>query len=294
MTDPLYVLYRGRLKSCNYACDYCPFAKGQDDRASLARDAADLSRFVAWAARARRPLAILFTPWGEALIRRHYRTAMVELSHVREVVKVAIQTNLSCELGWIREANRETIALWCTYHPSQVERASFLAQCAELGDAGIRFSVGMVGLKQDMDEIRAMRRALPADVYLWINAYKARPEYYSDDDVRTLTEIDPLFSLNRTSHASLGESCRSGERAITVDGDGTVRRCHFVPSPIGNLYAPDFEESLRPRPCPNTECRCHIGYAHLEKLHLDDVFGDGILERIPAPFGKRSLPTVAS
>ncbi|MFM8331192.1 MAG: hypothetical protein ACKN9T_05845, partial [Candidatus Methylumidiphilus sp.] len=97
---PLSLLYRGRLSSCNYACAYCPFAKHQDSRATLARDAADLARFVAWVAEQNRPLRLLFTPYGEALVRRHYRDALLRLAALPQVLQAAVQTNLSAPLSW--------------------------------------------------------------------------------------------------------------------------------------------------------------------------------------------------
>jgi hypothetical protein len=68
---------------------------------------------------------------------------------------------------------------------------------------------------------------------------------------------------------------------VSVDGDGTVRRCHFVRDPIGNLYDPGFDACLAERPCPNETCGCHIGYVHLDRLGLYDTFRGGVLERIP-------------
>ncbi len=62
-------------------------------------------------------------------------------------------------------------------------------------------------------------------------------------------------------------------------------RIHFIPAAgaeIGNIYTADFEACLQERPCPRAACDCHIGYVHLEELNLDSVFGNGILERIPA------------
>ncbi len=40
----LTVLYRGELSSCNYACNYCPFAKRRDSRAQLQRDRVELQK----------------------------------------------------------------------------------------------------------------------------------------------------------------------------------------------------------------------------------------------------------
>lgn len=71
---------------------------------------------------------------------------------------------------------------------------------------------------------------------------------------------------------------------MSILGDGTVHRCHFVPAPIGNLYDGSWRAALRPRPCPNLTCDCHIGYVHLRTLPLYDVFAGGVLERIPPAF----------
>ncbi|MBY0459784.1 MAG: hypothetical protein K2V38_20890, partial [Gemmataceae bacterium] len=186
---------------------------------------------------------------------------------------------------------------------------------------GVRFSVGVVGLSEHLDEIRALRAELPPEVYLWVNAYKRgrgqthppapslqgggvrllgeatavlTPEANSPlpagrgvggvglpADPADLTRVDPLFPFNNEYHPSRGESCRAGASVISVDGDGTVRRCHFIKEPIGSIYDAGFEACLRERPCTNDTCGCHIGYVHLDRLKLYDTFGDGVLERIP-------------
>lgn len=58
-------------------------------------------------------------------------------------------------------------------------------------------------------------------------------------------------------------------------------RCHFIKEPIGNIYDYNWEATLFDRPCTNQTCHCHIGYVHLEYLKMNQVFGSGILERIP-------------
>ena len=63
--------------------------------------------------------------------------------------------------------------------------------------------------------------------------------------------------------------------------DGTARRCHFLRTPIGNIYDPDFEAALMPRSCTAERCRCHIGYSHLKDLDLRGLFGGGFVERSP-------------
>ena len=295
----LSILYRGPLSSCNYACDYCPFAKRTESSAELAHDRECLERFTSWIrGRAVDRIGVLFTPWGEALVRRWYQDALAELTQLPHVVKAAIQTNISCKLDWVERCDQSKLALWCTFHPGEITRERFLAKCRELLDRGVRFSVGVVGLKEHFDDIRALRDALPPDVYLWVNAYKRGQDnlppgplavdadaqlthYYTPEMIANLTGIDPLFPLSNTRHASRGEACRAGASAITVDGDGNVRRCHFIKDVIGNIYAADFESGLRERPCANETCGCHIGYVHLDRLKLYDAFGDGVLERVP-------------
>lgn len=286
------ILYRGPLSSCNYACDYCPFAKRTESRAELEHDRQCLERFLSWVeSQTHRTVQVFFTPWGEALVRRWYTEAIVRLSNLPHVTRVAAQTNLSGKLDWLAESDRSRVALWCTYHPGEVSRSRFLAQVNRARAAGARLSVGVVGLHEHRDEVRALRRELPADVYLWVNAYKRVPDYYTPEMIDELTEVDPLFPINNQRHRSLGQSCRTGRSVISVDGDGTVRRCHFVRDPIGNLYADDFDDCLRERPCPNETCGCHIGYVHLDRLGMSDVFGDGLLERVPQRMALPILPS---
>src|SRR5688572_32770434 len=113
----LTILYRGPLSSCNYGCSYCPFAKHAETRAEHEADGRALARFVHWAAgQTAVNLAVFFTPWGEALIRRRYQQALAQLSHLPHVSRVAIQTNLSCRLDWVEECDKNRLALWATYH----------------------------------------------------------------------------------------------------------------------------------------------------------------------------------
>lgn len=277
----LSVLYRGPLSGCNYSCNYCPFAKTKNTREELQDDTRKLNRFVDWVEK--NPdiqFSILFTPWGEALIRKSYQQAMQRLSHLANMSKVAIQTNLSCRLDWLSEVNKEKTALWATYHPGETSRRKFLNQCAQLDELGISYSVGVVGFKEVIPEIEALRQELPAETYLWINALKKQENYYTSEEKAMLIDIDPLVSHNMINHASSGKACKTGHTVISVDGDGTMQRCHFVKETIGNIYDPAFRSALFPRACSNATCGCHIGYVHLDHLNLYEVYQDKVLERI--------------
>ena len=277
----LTLLYRGPLASCDYDCPYCPFAKRRDSTEQLRADRAALERFTGWVSdRTDDRLAVLFTPWGEGLVRSWYRRALVDLSRLPQVRRVAIQTNLSCRTDWLADADRDTLALWCTYHPGQTPYDRFLGTCRDLVARGVRFSVGIVGFPEHLEHARRLRAELPAHVYLWVNAAEGRT--YTHAEAAEWTELDPLFAYSRHPHRSAGLPCRTGESVVSVDGDGTVRRCHFVPDELGNLYDGTYRQALRPRTCPLAVCDCHIGYVHLESLPLYDVFAGGVLERIPA------------
>lgn len=280
----LKILYRGTLASCNYQCGYCPFAKTKDNRESLAKDRAALWRFVDWVSKQESMdthIEVLFTPWGEALIRSCYREAVQALSWMPHVSKVVIQTNLSYPTDWLSDCNKRSVAIWATYHPGETTRGRFLEQCQALIDLGIMFSVGMVGLKEYQNEIVNMRQELRDDIYLWINAYKDKPDYYTPEDIQLLESIDPLFLCNLTDYESYGKQCRAGESVISVDGGGNVRRCHFIKKVLGNIYVQPLESFLRSSSCTRRTCDCYIGYIHLYEPDFYRLMGAGVLERIP-------------
>lgn len=281
---PLTVLYRGALSSCNYQCGYCPFAKRKDTRATLAADRAALERFCDWAEARAAPLSILFTPWGEALVRRYYRDAMVRLSHMPHVTTVAVQTNLSVSPEWMTACDPASAALWVTYHPGETKRDSFLARVAVLERLNVRFSIGTVAAREHFAAIRALRAELSPATYLWINAEESLQGCYTADEIEALCAIDPLFELNNRAYASGGKVCAAGETAISVRANGDARPCHFVDKLIGNIYDPEFDNALRARTCPRATCNCHIGYSQLKGLDLRSLFGDGFIERrVQAP-----------
>ena len=275
------ILYRGSLSSCNYDCHYCPFAKTSNTREELERDEKELERFVDAIETLDQPCGVFFTPWGEALIRQHYRRAMIRLAGFGHVRRVAIQTNLTGDLSDFEHCDPAKIAFWATFHPTQVSELDFLSRCRRLDKTGFRYSVGIVGLKENFASIRRLRAQLPRQVYLWVNAFKREPDYYCDDDVKFLRSVDPYFDFNNKHHPSLGEKCEAGWKSFTVDERGDIRRCHFVDQVLGNLFRDDLSSLLRSRECPNKECGCHIGYVNLTTLNQSSIYGDNLMERIP-------------
>ena len=226
---------------------------------------------------------VLFTPWGEGLIHEHYQQAMVQLSRLPHIRRVAIQTNLSGALHWLDACDPRRVGVWATYHPAHQPLSRFVERCLELQRRGISFSVGMVGLREHLDLLETLRGELSDAVYVWVNAFKDDPDYYRPDELRRLCAVDPLFELNLRPQASLGRTCRTGHDVVAVDGEGTVRRCPFVDEVLGQLYDGELALHPEPRACTAASCRCHIGYVHLVHLGLWERFGEGLLERaLPA------------
>ena len=278
----LAVMYRGPLASCNYACPYCPFGKRRDTRAQLAADRFALERFIAWLEEQRHHRwRVLFTPWGEALVRSWYRRALVRLTRCEHVEVAAVQTNLSCGLGWLRECRRERLSLWATFHPSQTDMAGFVRRVLRVYESGAGISVGMVAVPGSLGVLAALRQALPAEIYVWANAQQPPERRYTEEEVAFLRQIDPLFVYTLVPRRTQGLACRTGDTVFTVDGHGNMRRCHFVSEVRGNIYSPDWQRALRPRGCPRPTCRCYLGFSHLPSLELERFFGDGLLERRP-------------
>lgn len=286
--ETLTLLWRGHLSGCNYDCHYCPFAKQTDTRETLAADQQALERFADWAQQQSRTLSILITPWGEGLIRRYYRDVMQRLSHTANVDTIAIQTNLSCSIDWVTRCDLSRIALWTTYHPGETPRGNFLEKIHHLQSIGTRYSVGVVAIRESFNEIEALRKDLPPEAYLWINAEESLQGKYTNAEIERLVAIDPLFELNNRTYVTKGLACYAGETVLSILPDGTARRCHFVDEALGNIYAPDFFTSLQPRTCPQAICNCHIGYSHLKEFDAAGLYGTGRTER------RASIPSRAA
>lgn len=142
--------------------------------------------------------------------------------------------------------------------------------------AGIRISVGAVGLTDHLPQLAELRRRLPGEIPVWINAQQPRPRPYRADEIEFFGQIDRRFSLTLKRHASRGLPCRTGETTFTVDGDGHLRRCHFVDEILGTIHAPDWDSVLQPRSCPRRFCGCYLG---VSQLQLPMVAASG--ERVP-------------
>jgi hypothetical protein len=272
------LVWRGPLDSCNYGCPYCPFAKRLANMENLRRDAAALARFASHVAADPTPVDLLFMPWGEAMIWPWYGRTLGELASLPHVRAVGVQTNgsfpLSAVDGWPPNAG-----LWISWHPTEVALAPFVAKIHALQERGVPLSVGAVAVPGRLEDLTALRAALPAEVPLWLNALKPRGRYTSDQ-IAALSAIDPDFPLEIRPVVSRGRACATGDGVWMIDGDGEITRCHLIERRIGNLY--DGGPGAAPGPCTRGSCHCFVGYAFLEET--------GIWRRWQAGFVTRRRP----
>jgi MoaA/NifB/PqqE/SkfB family radical SAM enzyme len=125
-----------------------------------------------------------------------------------------------------------------------------------------------------------MKKKLPDDVYLWINAYK-HDGYYDETDMEFLGDIDRYFFMNNRNYESENEPCMTGEKVFSVRNDGNIYRCHFDEEILGNIKEDDINLIMQKRLCKKKTCNCHIGFVFMEKPGFDKVYGKGLLERNP-------------
>ena len=277
----LALIYRGPLASCNYRCSYCPIPKRRATVAEAVEDARALDRFVALvASRSGDELQILFAPRGEALVHARYGDALRVLSKLPQVRLAAIQTNLSFEPDALDGCEPSKVALWATFHPEETSVARFAPRIQAVSARGFRLSAGAVADPRWLEAIEVLRRALPDDVYLWLNRRHGSPPL-APRDLARVSAIDPWFVA--IPPRSRGRACHAGRRALVVSGDGSARRCLALPSVLGDVYREPLEAIVArsPASCPAAVCRCHVGQVFLEPLGLEDAFGDGLLARIP-------------
>ena len=277
--NSLTFLYRGSFSACNYACDYCPFAKTDATDAVLETDRRELKRFVEHIeSGAYRNVSLMFIPWGEALVHEHYQQAMVSLSRCASVQTVVVQTNLSIVPHWIRNCDHEKIALWCTFHPTQTDVNSFLHRLEILEHHAVRYSVGVVGRDDLFDDAMLLRNRLPSHVTMWVNPLDDDIKMYSPELLKKWSQIDPLFPLTAKKRLTAGTKCRCGNSVFTISGNGDLHRCPFAKKTLGHLYA-----GLLPKndpSCPNECCDCFIGYIHWESDSFRKHYAEPPMARI--------------
>ena len=265
--------YRGSLKSCNYSCSYCPFSKRKGSVKALQEDKEALFRFVEKIEQENAICgAVQIVPYGEALIHSYYWEALARLSQKESLDAIGAQSNFSfpvekmldvfCENG----GRKEKLRLWGTFHPEMVTVEKFVEQCKQLFEAQIKFSVGVVGVPENLGLIQEFRSLLPDSIYLWVNKMDGLKRKYTQEEIDTILEVDEYFELELRHHKSDVWLC--GKNRF-VEANGTMRRCNICPQQVGNFYTDVTEKKLiqqedfgKTQLCTRKECSCFLSYCN--------------------------------
>jgi MoaA/NifB/PqqE/SkfB family radical SAM enzyme len=287
----LLVLFRTRLEWCNYSCSYCPWnsTRRSVSAEEFERDEQRLRRVLDRIAELPDPVEFFITPKAEYLVLPYWRDAVARLLALPQVRRVTVQTNLSFDLAaFLDRVDAAKLALWTTYHPGETPPAEWDALHRKwrlLRERGVRFSVGVVGVREHLEAMRRLRAALPPSVYLWVNAYQRELHYYSEPELGLIRGVDPYFDLNNQNYPSRGRPCTAGQRAVYLDDEGDLRRCFFVGAVLGNLFRDGWRTDAEARPCPRDGCHCYVGHMHIVELNFRAVYGDDLAVRIPRGWG---------
>ncbi len=259
--------YRGSLKSCNYSCSYCPFSKRKGSQKEYQEDEKALFSFVDAMAKEGREGAVQIVPYGEALIHKYYWEALARLSQNPALEAVGAQSNFSFSVEKMlshflaQGGDMKKLRLWGTFHPEMTDVDGFVAQCQMLLERRISFCVGVVGVPEQLVLIQKLRKALPKEVYLWINKMDGLKRAYTQEEKAAFLEVDEYFELELKHHPANPSLC-AGNRF--VEADGTLHGCNISRQCLGNLYKKEAVEEA----CKRKECSCYLSYCNqpLEQL----------------------------
>lgn len=278
-----HIYYRGFLKSCNYSCSYCPFAKRPVNQKELEKDEIALDRFISWVKVQKNSLSIMFVPYGEALQHSYYIKAFASLSKMANVRAISCQTNLSLNpekfIAQLSEENADLdkINLWATFHDEMVSTERFAEKVHYLS-RHINLCVGVVGTPQIINRLTELKNSLPKSVYLWVNAMEGLNRKYTEEELRIIKPVDPLFQHELDNPKAEINNCYAGQESIFVTAEGDTFACNRSKINLGNIYA---EEKLNKPSCKIRSCDCFLAYTHRKDMKNLSLFGNGRFIRTP-------------
>lgn len=261
--------YRGSLKSCNYSCSYCPFSKKRSPSKKLEEDRQQLFRFIGKLKEQKNVGgAVQIVPYGEALIHKYYWEGLAELSRNERLDAVGAQSNFSFPVDEMLKLYEEQggdirkLRLWGTFHPEMTTVEEFLSQCETLRKWKVSFSVGVVGVPEQISHIRKLRDCLDDEIYLWVNQMDGLGRNYTESEIEAFLAIDEYFEMELKHHPADIELCKN---SIFVEADGKMRKCNLCRQSMGNLYEDNMQKS---RVCLRKECSCYLAYNNRNEQEL--------------------------
>ena len=278
-----HIYYRGFLKSCNYSCSYCPFAKLPVSKNELENDQNALNRFISWAEEQANLRSIMFVPYGEALVHTYYTKALAALSKMPHIKVLSCQTNLSLNpQTFIRNLNEEKadlskVNLWATFHDEMEGKERFVEKVSHLNQH-IGVCVGVVGTPKTVNTLEELKNALPKTTYLWVNAMEGLNRKYTPKERQIIESVDPQFWAELANPKAAITQCCAGRESVFVSAEGRVSACNRSKQSLGNIYTP---EGLAEPACRARACDCFLAYVHRTEMKSLNLFGSGRYIRTP-------------
>lgn len=313
------VIYRGSLKSCNYSCSYCPFARHRALMAEVEEDRQNFARFCDSIVRRSQAFsigAVFLAPYGEASIHRWYWEGLSCLADLPGIDRVGMQTNLSFSVEEclhlfdssgknssgetfltedfpdrrvpernvpgenLVERKRDKLCIWATFHPEMTTVKEFTDKCHRLIGNHVRVCVGAVGVPGHISIIKELREKLSPAVYLWINKMDGLRRNYSPEEIEAFVQTDPFFEYELDNPEAAAQMC---EDRCFVEADGRLRTCNISRIKDVNWYE-GREEEIFGAVCSRKRCSCYLAYGGRADFALKNIFGEYPAYRIPRMF----------
>ena len=229
-------------------------------------------------------VSIFFTPYGEGLIHDHYVEAIGKLAISPKCKYVSCQTNLSFnEYEFLEKlkalkVDLSKVKLWASCHPEMVSIDEFVYK-VKLLKTSIDLCVGIVAIPEDLGYVFELRKQLPKDVYMWINAKEREKTRYTESEIKSLIEVDPLFYNELQRNRVQNSCCNAGADSVFIRANGDVFACHINKNRMFNIYA--NQNPIEPFKCDKRFCDCYLSYSHRYDLNIERYFGEYTPIRVP-------------
>ncbi|MDO4792726.1 MAG: STM4011 family radical SAM protein [Filifactor alocis] len=272
MLETIY--YRGFVNFCNYSCSYCPFSKKKRDLSLLREDMKVLDCLYEELKREKIKKSLMITPYGEVMCHEEYRRKIASFSSLEQLEYVGVQTNLSFEVpSFLEEVRKQggrldKIVFWATWHPDFADPEDFAAK-VDLLSGSCKISVGAVATRNNLEEMKRMRKLLKREVYFWLNATDKLRASFKQDEIEKFCEIDPMFSYEFVRNREEFKNCAS-HRNTYIDGGLVSGNCFFKKRKKIDTSCSDHRR-----------CNCYLGYSNFVDTKLRTFFGDTLAPRLP-------------
>ncbi len=282
MNDTKNVYYRGSLKTCNYSCSYCSFAR-KETIPETKEDKKELTHFYDWIKKSNSTMRLMFLPYGEALIHLYYQEAIIRFSQLDNIKGISCQTNLSFNTHSFIQRLKAShvdvsiIKLWASFHPEMVVIEEFVDKVHFLKEEGLELAVGVVGSKNNKNIIAELRQQLDPQLYLFINAIQRSRQRLDEEDIAFFSSIDPLFRFDYKNVKADFEICKGGKTTFFVNSKGDIYACPRSSHKGGNIY---IDNEFKTFICNKKVCDCYITYSNMPSS-LSEMMGEGSFFRIP-------------